>query len=124
MDHQENTVKVFPNGDKRWYRDGELHRTDGPAVECSNGAREWYLDGKRHRTDGPAIEHADGAKYWYQEDKLHRTDGPAIEYADGTREWYLYGKEVTEEEVMNSQVRELTVQEISELLGYEIKVVK
>jgi len=29
--------------------DGQLHRDDGPAVECANGAREWWVDGKRQR---------------------------------------------------------------------------
>ena len=32
------------NGDKRWYLNGELHRTDGPAVENANGNKYWYLN--------------------------------------------------------------------------------
>ena len=24
---------------------GQLHRTDGPAIEFSNGSKEWYIDG-------------------------------------------------------------------------------
>ena len=61
----EYTVKVHSNGAKYWYLNGELHRTDGPAVKWSDGAKSWYLDGKLHRTDGPAIEYSDGAKSWY-----------------------------------------------------------
>ena len=38
-----------------WYLNGELHRTDGPAVEYANGNKYWYLNGKFHRTDGPAL---------------------------------------------------------------------
>ena len=69
----------YANGDKIWYTNGKLHRTDGPAIEWvnvyDNGTRSWWLNGKRHRIDGPAIE-----------------------YASGKKQWFLDGKEVTEEE--------------------------
>jgi len=29
-----------------WYKDGELHREDGPAI-ISDGSEEWYLNGKK-----------------------------------------------------------------------------
>ncbi len=32
-------------GDKRWYLNGEYHRTDGPAIEHLNGNKYWYLNG-------------------------------------------------------------------------------
>ena len=57
------------NGDKRWYLNGKLHRTDGPAVVWPNGDKLWYLNNERHRTDGPAVEYADGDKSWYLNDK-------------------------------------------------------
>jgi hypothetical protein len=49
-----------------------------------------------------------------------------MEYADGRRWWYLNGEEYTEEEFLKKTVtvRELTIAEIEELLGYPIKVVK
>ena len=75
-----------------WYRNGKLHRDDGPAVERANGDKVWYRNGQLHREDGPAIEWADGFKEWYRNGKLHRDDGPAIEYANGTKEWYRNGK--------------------------------
>jgi len=40
------TVKVHENGCKEWYLNGELHRTDGPAVEYENGCKQWYLNGE------------------------------------------------------------------------------
>ena len=43
---------------------GQLHRTDGPAVEYSDGSKEWYINGERHREDGPSIEFSNGDKYW------------------------------------------------------------
>jgi hypothetical protein len=99
----EYTVKVFDNGDRGWYLNGNCHREDGPAVEYTEGSRYWYLNGERHREDGPAIE-----------------------YSDGTRCWYLNGVEYTEEEFnkKTAKVKELTVAEIESLLGYQIKVVK
>jgi hypothetical protein len=54
-----------------------------------SGAKEWRFNGELHRTDGPAIEQADGTKHWYVNGKCHREDGPAIEYADGDKSWYL-----------------------------------
>ena len=91
-----------------------------------NGTKSWYLNGKRHREDGPAVERANGDKMWCLNGELHREDGPACEYANGDKKWYLNGKEVTEEEHrrLTSKAKELTVQEISDLLGYEVKVVK
>ena len=68
-------VRVYDNGDIKWYLDGKLHRVDGPAIIRANGDQEWYLDGKRHRVDGPAIT-----------------------YANGDKEWYLNGKKLTEAE--------------------------
>ena len=56
----EYTVKVYDNGTKKWYLNGQLHRTDGPAIEWADGSKFWYLNGKRHREDGPAIEYARG----------------------------------------------------------------
>ena len=77
-----------------WFRNGELHREDGSAIEDANGDKAWYRDGNLHREDGPAIENANGYKAWYCNGKPHREDGPAIELTDGTKYWYLNGKEV------------------------------
>ena len=71
---------------------------------------------------------ANGNKHWYQDGKLHRTDGPAIEYANGDKYWYIEGEEYTRvafDAIVNvPKVKELTMSEISKLLGYEVKVVK
>ncbi len=58
-------VKVCPDGSKRWYLNGELHREGGPAIEWADGSKHWFLDDKRHREDGPAVENTDGQKCWY-----------------------------------------------------------
>jgi hypothetical protein len=92
---------------------------------------EWFLDGKRHREDGPAIDYNDGSKLWCLNGELHREDGPAIDYNDGSKSWYLNGKKLSQEkfnEWKNSQVtqethKELTINQIENLLGYKIKVI-
>ena len=56
------------NGHKIWYKNGKLHREDGPACEYTNGTKYWYKNGKLHREDGPAVEDADGKKFWYLND--------------------------------------------------------
>ena len=63
----------------------------------NNGTVRYYLNGRLHRTDGPAIERADGGKAWWVNGRLHRTDGPAIERADGYKEWYINGKKYSEQ---------------------------
>jgi hypothetical protein len=53
---------------KYWFKDNQLHRPDGPAVECPNGITQWYQDGKPHRLNGPALDGPeDSHKYWYIE---------------------------------------------------------
>ena len=46
-------------------KDGQLHRTEGPAVIWWNDTKEWYQKGLRHRTDGAAIERVNGYKEWW-----------------------------------------------------------
>jgi len=84
----------------KWYynEQGQLHRTDGPAVEYANGDKSWWVNDQRHRTDGPAVEYANGDKEWWVNCQLHRPDGPAIEYASGTKSWWVNGKCLTEAE--------------------------
>ena len=77
-DYNEYTVRVYKDGSKSWWLNGNRHREDGPAIEWANGYKEWYFNGNRHREDGPAIECADGTKEWWLNGELHREDGPAL----------------------------------------------
>ena len=120
----EYKVEVYANGDKWWFLNDQLHREDGPAVECANGTKSWYLNDKRHREDGPAIEFASGAKWWYLNDKRHREDGPAVEFASGAKWWYLNDKEISEQEFLSRSIKEMTLSQIIEKLGYDIKIIK
>jgi hypothetical protein len=119
-------VKVYTNGNKYWSLNNKPHREDGPAVERSNGYKAWWLNGKRHREDGPAVEYANGDKVWYLNGERHREDGPAIEFSDGDKAWFLNDEYLTEEEFnerMNPTV-EMTMAQINEALGKNVKVVE
>ena len=63
--------EIDKDGNKRWYKNGELHRDDGPAIEWANGSKGWYKNGLLHRDDGPAIEGADGTKEWWVDGKQY-----------------------------------------------------
>lgn len=64
-------LKVEADPKKKWYKNGELHRLDGPAIEYSYRSGEWYQNGKLHREDGPATESLDGIyTAWYKEGKM------------------------------------------------------
>ena len=41
-----NGLLVDSDGTIRWYKEGDLHREDGPAVEFANDYKEWYYQGK------------------------------------------------------------------------------
>jgi hypothetical protein len=67
-----------------------------PQMETDpDGNQTWWLDGQLHRTDGPAVSHASGRQEWYHHGQLHRTDGPALIHANGTQEWHVNDKNVT-----------------------------
>lgn len=72
----------------RYYKDGVLHRDDGPAIVDDIGMCEWWREGVLHREDGPAIE-CKNFKAWYKYGKLHKEDGPAVIYRGGESEWYI-----------------------------------
>ena len=119
-------VEVDDDGDKRWFLNNELHREDGPAVECADGTKMWFLNGQLHRVDGSAVEYADGSKEWWLNNKLHRTDGPAIEWEDGSKFWYLNGVEFTETEWRKrvQKVKAPCVGKVVEIDGVKYKLVE
>jgi len=91
----------------RWYRNDELHREDGPAIQ-SRFYEAWFWDGLGHRGGGPAFIRTGGsphtmhqarregsllAQSWLCQGELHREDGPAVEYRDAAlNEWWTHGE--------------------------------
>jgi hypothetical protein len=104
MRDEESILTIDKYGTKIWKnKNGELHRTDGPAVEYAGGGKFWFQNGMKHRIDGPAIEYRDGTKYWYKNGEVHRIDGPAYCDKDGTKFWYLMDKKFdTKEEFFDA----------------------
>lgn len=75
-------IVEYPNNIEVWYKNGSIHRKDGPAYINKNlfgyqlRLNCWYKNGKLHRIDGPAVEHWNGSKHWYINGK-HPINGPA-----------------------------------------------
>jgi hypothetical protein len=70
---------IVLNGTHYCYKNGDLHREDGPAIIWLSGTEEWYLNGRLHRKGGPAI--TTGIKWeeeWWLNGYRHREDGPAL----------------------------------------------
>jgi hypothetical protein len=63
-----------------------------------DGSKIWYKNGKIHRDDGPAIIAVDGSQFWSKDGKRHREDGPAVVRIGGAEEYWLNGKQYTQEE--------------------------
>lgn len=106
--HIENGM-VEESGCEIWYKNGYVHRENGPAIKCLF-RKEWYINGKLHREDGPALNHY-GDGHWYLNGEIyktegfgyikwvkgysdfpHRLDGPAIIFDDGSMEWWQNGE--------------------------------
>ena len=63
--------------------------------KIGNGAICYFKNGNFHREDGPAITYADGGKYWYLNGLSHRESGPSDIYANKYKIWrykdFLFG---------------------------------
>ena len=81
-------ITVDFSGITRFFKDGLLHRLDGPAIISPDRAEYWYKDGKLHREGGPAVILSNGYKEWYKEGNIHREDGPARIW-NNQPEWWL-----------------------------------
>ena len=65
---RKNGLHIDTHGTKRWFKDGLMHRDDGPAAIHLGGTEFWYKEGKWHRDYGPAVIKADGSNLWYKDD--------------------------------------------------------
>ena len=57
-----------------YYKNGRIHREDGPATIYPSGARFWFIDGEYRWTDGPAVIWSDGSYEWYVSDRTYYTN--------------------------------------------------
>lgn len=63
---------IYTNEEGNSYRCDydEIGRIGDGMYKTKYGTKYWYKNGQRHREDGPAIEWEDGAKAWYLNDKF------------------------------------------------------
>lgn len=59
-------------GPRRYYKDGFMHREDGPAYD--GHYQEWRIHGTIHRDDGPAQIHGDKYCWWVYGNKYKDID--------------------------------------------------
>jgi hypothetical protein len=85
-----------------WFEIDEMeyieYQLKGYTITADEDKVKWQLDGQLHRTNGPALIWADGDRVWCLNGQFHRTDGPAVIYANGDQEWWLNGMKLTKDE--------------------------
>lgn len=86
-----------------YYRLGKLHRKFGPAF-YKDGSTFWFKNGILHRDNGPAVEYKEGKNIWFKNGRIHREDGPAIIfYSD--EEWFVDGVKYDRSEHLLALIR-------------------
>ena len=96
---------ITRSGNTYWYKHGQLHREDGPAIESNNGEKKYWIEGVQLTEEefeeeqlGPILEQPQidefGTEIWRNKDgKLHRDDDlPAMTYENGNKYWYKNDK--------------------------------
>lgn len=63
----------YSNGLEQWFKEGLVHRTDGPAIIYPHGRKEWLQNGKLYReNDLPHVEHNDRNE-WHHNNRYYFT---------------------------------------------------
>jgi len=75
-----------------------IHNKYTGYIKFANGTQKWFKNGQWHREDGPAVIGVYGEQFWYKNGKVHREDGPAIIWPNGEQQWYLDDKNYTRED--------------------------
>lgn len=79
-------------------KEGKRHRLFGPAYISEVYDMEiWYKDGEYHREDGPAIRHK-GTFWWFKEGKPHNLYGPAVIAGGEPARYYIEGVKLSPKE--------------------------
>lgn len=86
---QKNGWEITKDGRKLHYKDGLLHREDGPAVIYPSGDVYFYQNGVLHREGKPCSVLTDGSRVWCLYGIPYREDGgPVVVSKDGKKLWY------------------------------------
>lgn len=73
---------------------GRMYKLPNGMHELSKGVKIYVKDGDKHRSNGPAEIHPNGLKIWYKNGVKHRINGPAVIKPDGTEEYWENGKRI------------------------------
>ncbi len=65
------TKREYSDGFCSYWKNGERHRVDGPAIIHADGSHLYFINGKLHRLDGPAIDTVNCKEWWYQNTKIN-----------------------------------------------------
>lgn len=85
--------------------ENKYHRIHGPAyISKIYQVEEWYKNGILHRDDGPAIT-AKTDEFWYYEGKLHRIGGPAVVARGSPRQYWIHGQKLSPKEYKKEMER-------------------
>ncbi len=93
-----STVETYDNGMIMYLnKEGKIHRdNDLPAaIDPVYGIKYWYKNGEKHRENYPAVVYKNGNTIWYKNDKKHRINGPAVDWKN-TKRWYVNGEDITD----------------------------
>lgn len=96
-------ARIYTNGDQIWCQNGLTHRDgDKPADIRPQGSeigtlyRAWYRKGNFHREDGPAVIQDGFGEEWYRYGELHRVGGPAwVSHRGEGCAWYYENRHIT-----------------------------
>ena len=96
---------ITRSGNTYWYKHGQLHREDGPAIESNNGEKKYWIEGVQLTEEefeeeqlGPILEQPQidefGTEIWRNKDgKLHRDNNlPAMIFKDRNKLFYKNGE--------------------------------
>ena len=92
----------------------------------NDGTTSWYNEQNiRHNESGPALIKPNGYNAYFINGKLHNESGPAIIYTNGDAAYFINNIELTKEQwLAKTTTKELTLSEVIEKLGYNIKIIK
>ena len=68
-DNFSGVCKTLDDKSTFYYKNGQRHREDGPAIININGGSYWYLNGLFHRESGPAVTYNNGSKGWWYKNR-------------------------------------------------------
>lgn len=116
---------IHRDGTIYYYENNLLHRDSGPA-KISTYIMEWWKEGEIHREDGPAVTYnhpTEGYVYmWFIEGDIHREYAPAIIISDLKYHDLLYHGYPAEPHIVNYETDEVMIWHINnENISADIK---